>query len=190
MHARPSSVVTLVSALLLACGSEREVTSPVVDEPVEPIDLTGSYKVSGVTIELESGARRDIGGMLILTQEGDAYSAKFHLSTMYPTPDGILPADVVGQGEGRIEGRKLSGSAETQLIFGIVPGEAGNFPMAPRIYGPRLVSRSTGGIDADGKLEFVSENAAAPGEAYPATRTTLEGSRVETDWTRGAAREE
>jgi hypothetical protein len=186
MHARALSIIPLALVLLLACGERAAEPSA----PAEPIDVTGSYKVDGVTTELESGARRDIGGMLILTQEGDGYTAKFHLNTMYPTPDGIMPADVVGQGEGTIDGRALSGSAETQLIFGIVPGEAANFPMAPRIYGPRLVSRSSGEIDPEGNLEFVSENEAAPGEAYPATRTTLRGARVETDWTRDAARDD
>jgi hypothetical protein len=187
VHAQPSSAVGLVSVLLFACGGDRQANPQVAEAP---IDVTGSYEVHGVTTELESGARRDIGGMLILTQDGDTYSAKFHLNTMYPTPDGILPADVVGQGEGKIEGRNLSGTAETQLILGIVPGEAGDFPMAPRIYGPRLISRSSGGVDDDGNLEFVSENEAAPGEAYPATRTALRGSRVATDWARGARERE
>ena len=86
-----------------------------------------------------------------------------------------------------VPGTRLSGQSETQLIFGIVPGEAGNFPMAPRIYGPRVVSKSSGTIDAEGNLEFTSENEAAAGEAYPATRTTLKGSRIATDWKRARA---
>jgi hypothetical protein len=60
----------------------------------------------------------------------------------------------------------------------MVPGEAGRFPLAPRVYGPRLVSHSKGTIESDGTLVFESRNEAASGASYAPTRTTLRGVRV------------
>jgi len=164
----------LLCAALLACGAE---TEPALS-PDETVDLSGSWRVRGLTTEVDSGESRDIEGTLILAQQGNEYTASFHLTTNLPTPDGFMPADVVGNGSGTIEGRQFEGSAKTQLIMGLVPGEAGRFPFAPRSYGPRLLSRSKGEVRANGTLTFVSENTGLEGETYAATRTRLTGKRV------------
>jgi hypothetical protein len=159
----------------LSCAEERP-SAPSRELP--PLHLSGSYRVQGLTREVGSDQSRDIQGMLILAEADLEYSVSFHLTTMYPSQDGVLPAEVVGSGKGSVSGRSLQGSAATQLILGMVPGEAGRFPLAPRVYGPRLVSRSTGTIEDDGTLVFESRNEAAPGVSYRATRTTLRGVRV------------
>ena len=188
MGSRFLIIVTLAVAAVLACGAEEREVSSSPPVPTEPIDVSGSYEVKGVTTELRSGATRDIQGMLILAQTGNAYTASFHMNTLYPTADGTLPAEVVGQGDGTIEGNELTGTAEIQLIFGIVPGAAAQFPLAPRIYGPRLVSASSGSITADGTLSFETTNEGAEGEEYPPTRTTVSGARVPSDWAKPGGR--
>lgn len=169
----------VAAASLLACGPAEEATTPAPAEPVEehPIDLTGAWQVYGETVDIGGGNTRAIQGMLILEQDGDRYSASFHLTTNLPTDDGVLPAEVVGHGSGSIDGRRLEGDSETQLIMGMVPGEAGRFPLAPRAYGPRLASTSTGEVLADGTLSFSSENTGVDGGRYRPTRTTLTGVR-------------
>ncbi len=189
MGARLPIIVGVAAAIALGCGAEEPTASSSPQTPQAPIDVSGSYQVKGTTTELRTGHERDIEGMLILSQTGDRYTASFHLSTLYPTQDGTLPAEVVGQGEGRIEGREMSGRAETQLIFGIVPGAAAQFPLAPRIYGPRLVSSSSGEVKPDGTLVFETTNEGAEGEDYPPTRTVVTGHSVPSDWAKPGGRE-
>ena len=85
---------------------------------------------------------------------------------------------MIGTGEGRIEGRKLIGTAKTQIVMSTVPGINPGFAFVPRIVGPRLVSANVGRLEADGSIEIQIENAPAPGETYVPTRTTLRGKRV------------
>ena len=47
--------------------------------------------------------------MLILAQTGDDYRVSFHLTTMYPTEEGMLPAEVVGSGQGSVDGPRDGG---------------------------------------------------------------------------------
>ncbi len=181
---RIAPFLLLAALVVWGCGSETETASapesPVVaTSPVlDPSAMWGSYEVEGTTVEVESGRSRRIQGTVILSGEGSGYSAKFSLKTTYPTPDGPLPAEVIGTGSGDVKNGKLRGTAQTQLVMATVPGVDTGFGFVPTFVGPRIVSSSVGSITADGMLTIEVENEAAPGVEYPPTRTTLKGKRI------------
>jgi hypothetical protein len=186
MVVRAFHVLCAASWILLACGSEPEIEAP-SSEGVAPeagavereaASLAGMYRVSGFTVEKKSGDQRDISGTIILTQQGDRYSATFNLSTMFPTPDGPVKSDVIGKGEGAIEGRILRGAARTQIVAAGIPGVDPKFAFIPRTVSARLVSTTAGRIAEDGTLSVEIENKPAPGEGYAPTHTVLSGPRI------------
>ncbi len=77
-----------------------------------------------------------------------------------------------------IEGRSLSGTAETQLIVALVPGVDAGFGMLPRVATSRIVNSSTAEIAPDGSVRIEIESNPAPGEEYSPSRTTLRGKRI------------
>jgi hypothetical protein len=160
-------------ALLLVTACDRE---PVVEVEAKPI--AGEYEVSGTTIETATGSQREISGTVILAEDGDSYTATFHLTTLFEGAAGTMPAEVIGRGSGRIEGRELHGTAETQLVISTVPGIDPAFAFIPRTTSTRLVSNSISSIAADGSVVIQIENAPAKGEDYAPSRTTLRGVRV------------
>jgi hypothetical protein len=167
----------LATALLwLGCGTqEAEVAEP-EEQPAAPI--SGMYEVRGETVAIESGHKRQIAGTVILAEHGETYTATFDLATTYPGAEEALPAEVIGKGEGTIEGRTLRGSAQTQLVMATVPGIDPGFAFVPRMVSTRLISKSVATVANDGAVSIEIENEAAPGESYASTRTTLSGIRV------------
>ena len=87
-------------------------------------------------------------------------------------------AQVVGTGEGKINGRTLNGTAATQIILAQVPGVDAAFSFLPRAYGPRLESSSKTTLNDDGSVLIEIDNKPAAGEEYLATHTTLRGARI------------
>jgi hypothetical protein len=168
----------LVSSLLLsfACGGAEESAAPEAAIPGAPI--SGMYDVAGVTTETASGQQRKISGTIILAEEGPRYTATFHLATTFPGGDQPLPAEVIGKGEGTIEGRTLTGTSHTQLVVGTVPGVDPGFAFIPRMVSTRIVSTSVTRIAPDGAVEIELANAPEGDEDYSPTRTVLTGKRV------------
>lgn len=164
-------------ALAFGCGQGGEST-PEAPEEVAPI--SGLYKVSGETVAVESGHRREIAGSVILLEGegGDTYTATFSLNTTYPGADQALPAQVIGTGQGTIARRTLSGSADTQLVMATVPGIDPGFAFVPRMLSTRIRSSSTAVVANDGTVLIEIANEGAPGQEYASTRTTLRGQRV------------
>ena len=163
-------------ALLLAIACD-DATDPATSE-TEVLPIAGQYEVSGTTIEAATGSKREISGTVILAEEGNRYTATFHLATVFEGTAGGMPAEVIGQGSGSIDGRELRGTAETQLVMSTVPGIDPAFAFIPRITSTRLVSNSTTSIAADGSVMIEIENQPAEGEDYAPTRTTLRGIRI------------
>jgi hypothetical protein len=170
-------ILAVATGLILAWGSGPAAAQEAGDKPT-PVDFSGLYEVKGVTLVPSTGDRREIKGTITLSQEGDTYTSTFSLTTLFPFVESPMEADVIGTGEGRIEGDKLIGTAKTQIVMSTVPGVDPGFAFVPRTVGPRLVSANVGHFHEDGSIEIQIENAPAPGETYVPTRTTLRGARV------------
>ena len=170
--------VQLASTALfsIACGSAPENSAPEGAETSVPI--SGMYNVEGVTTETASGHQRKLSGTIILAEEGTRYTATFNLATTYPGDEESLPAEVIGRGEGTIEGRTLKGTSHTQLVVATVPGVDPGFAFIPRRVSTRIVSTSVTKIGPDGSVEIELSNAPEGDEDYSPTRTVLTGKRV------------
>jgi hypothetical protein len=170
------TVATVMFVTALACSDQ---TPPVSSKPpVAPLPIAGMYEVGGVTVDLESGSERKISGKIILNQQGETYTATFALDTLFPTERGNLEAEVIGTGTGNIDGRMLTGSAETQVIVSTVPGIDPGFAFVPRTTTKRIVSASVTTVAEDGSVQVEIESNPAQGEVYSPTRTTLRGNRI------------
>lgn len=167
-------------ALALGCG-DAPSGSGVADVDAAPpsaVPLSGTYRVTGTTVDKVTGSERGVSGTIILKTEGDAYTATFSLATTLHESGERQKAELIGHGEGTVDGRVLSGSAETQLIVALVPGVDAGFGMMPRAATSRILNRSHATIDPDGGVSVEIESDPAPGERYTPTRTTLRGQRV------------
>lgn len=177
-----SSALLLGSALLLAAGPARA-------EPKAASDpFSGTYDVKGVTVDQRSGDTRVIQGHVVLTRKNGVWAAAAELETDFPTHGGPMRTDVIGTGEGRLEGAALKGTAKTQLVIQTVPGVDTDFAFIPREVGPRLVSNWSAHLESDGTLVVELTNQAEEGEVYSPTRTTLKGVRVQMPKEKGADR--
>jgi len=185
--------VVLVAPVLLylaGCGSEapdsktdegpKAASATAESRAPEPSAFSGTYRVSGRTIEQQSHRGRDIDGTVVISQQGEGYTASFKLTTLFPTVDGPTEAQVVGTGSGSLQGDELRGVADTQIILAQVPGVNADFGFLPRRYGPRIRSQSVSRIDESGSITIEIENEAAEGSTYGGTRTTLRGARIAT----------
>jgi len=168
----------LVIVLAAACGPGTETETAEESGEATAVPIAGMYEVEGTTVETETGREREISGSVILAQDGESYTATFHLNTVFEGQDGVLPAEVIGKGAGSIDGRTLRGTAETQLVISSVPGIDPAFAFIPRTTTTRLVSTSLTSIADDGTVEITIANEGAEGEAYRSTRTTLRGART------------
>jgi len=172
--------LTALSAALLVFAACDRGSQPATEEPAaaEAVPIAGMYEVSGSTTGPTAGSEREISGTVVLADKGETYSASFHLDTVWEGEEGVLPAEVIGKASGTIEGRMLTGSAETQLVISTIPGIDPGFAYIPRNTTTRLVSKSVTTLAADGSILILIENTPAPGEDYAPTRTTLRGTRT------------
>ena len=175
MIARSSRALPAILLLVLGCGGQ---DAEVAGEEIEAVPIPGRYDVRGTTVAIESGHKREIAGTIILSEEDGRYTATFDLATTYPGAEAALPAQVIGKGEGTIQGRTLRGTAQTQLVMASVPGVDPGFAFIRPQVSTRLISNTVATIAADGNLSIQIENQPAEGEDYAPTRTTLHGSRV------------
>jgi len=141
--------------------------------------MGGYYEVEGTTTVLATGDERAISGSMIVAQDGDEYTATFHLSTSFATADGNLRAEVIGSGHGAVEASQMLGTAETQILTAAFPGVDTKFPFLAQRYGPKILSKSVATLKPDGAMTIEIESVAAEGEDYAATRTALTGHRAQ-----------
>ncbi|MCC6640635.1 MAG: hypothetical protein IT386_05675 [Deltaproteobacteria bacterium] len=164
-----SRALVVAAALLLSATAPADAADDL---------FSGTYEVTGVTTDLRTGESRKISGHVVLTKRGAVYRAASQLATDYPTSGGTVHADVIGTGEGRIEGDVLEGTSHVQLVLQRVPGIDTNFAFVPREVGPRIVSTFTARFDRDNALLVELSNRPEKGEQYAATTTKLRGTRV------------
>lgn len=162
---------------LSGCGSEAPQNT---QTDTDPSAFAGTYRVSGRTVEKQSGQGREIEGTIVFDVGEGGYTASFELTTLFPTEGGPVEAQIVGTGAGEIQGAELHGVAETQIILAQVPGVDANFAFMPRSYGPRIRSTSVSRLNSDGSLTIDIETVGAEGETgYRGTRTSVSGHRAE-----------
>jgi hypothetical protein len=180
----------LLALAVVACGSESAQTPDVATSAAAsgPADIAGMFRVKGTTKVVGTDAEREIAGTVTLQQEGSAYTATFSLETLYPGPDGPLPAEVVGTGEGTVEGNNLVGTARTQIVASRIPGIDPSFSLIPPTFGVKIVSSAIGELRENGEIQFEIENRAAEGERYIPTRTVVSGGRVDATTDGGSKR--
>jgi hypothetical protein len=172
-------LTALCAALLIFTACDQAPDSATDESAAaDAAPIAGMYEVAGTTTETTTGSKREISGTVILAEDGPNYTATFHLTTVWEGEDGILPAEVIGNGSGTIDGRTLRGNAETQLVISTIPGIDPAFAYIPRTTTTRLVSKSVTTIAADGAVVIEIDNAGAAGEIYAPTRTTLQGIRT------------
>jgi hypothetical protein len=170
-------LVTAICAVLLAMGGCRPGGESTAED-TPPAPIAGMYDVAGTTIDTAAGSRRKISGTVILAADDGHYTATFHLDTEFPSGAGVLPAEVIGKGDGTIEGRTLRGTAATQIVVTTVPGIDPAFAFIPRTTTTRIQSDSIATIGVDGSATIEIKNSPLAGESYSPTRTTLRGKRV------------
>lgn len=165
-------------ALLLVCGDAPPETASVDAPPPRALPLTGTYRVSGTTVDRATGAERSVNGTIIVKAEGDAYTSTFSLNTTLHSAGEPQRAELIGHGQGAVEGRTLTGTAETQLIVALVPGVDAGFGMMPRVATARILNTSEASVDEDGQVTIEIQSNPAPGAEYSPTKTLLRGRRV------------
>lgn len=166
-------VVILVVGL--ACGggdgAEPEATP-------KPVELAGQYHVTGVTIDETSGVQRPIQGHVNLVITDSTYTTHFELDSVYPGTDSVA-AEIVGTGEGSVDGMILLGTAQLQIVASTVPGLDVGFAYIPHGVSPRVSSTSRAEFFEDGSVRVEIENApSAEGSDYQPTKTVLVGYRL------------
>ncbi len=165
-------------ALLVACGDASSPETADVAATGPAVSLEGTYRVSGTTVDKTTGSERGVSGTIVVKTQGNKYTTTFSLNTTLHGSGEPQKAELIGQGEGVVEGRKLIGTAETQLIVALVPGMDAGFGMLPRVATSRIVNSSTAEIARDGSVRIEIESNPAPGEEYSPSRTTLRGKRI------------
>lgn len=171
------TLLAAMIALVLVWGAAPTAAQEAAAKPAVA-SFAGSYEVKGTTVVKTTGERRDIKGTIVLSQEGDEYKSTFSLKTIFPFVEATVEADVIGTGEGKIQGTTLRGTARTQIVMSTVPGIDPSFAFVPRTVGPRIVSTNVGRLEEDGSITIEIESRPAAGETYVATHTTLRGARV------------
>jgi hypothetical protein len=166
----------------LACGEGPAPDSAGAPAPsAPPVPIAGRYQVEGFTVNAGTGDnKRKISGSIVISvsEKGEAYTAAFDLETTAPGVADDHKIDVIGKGEGRVEGRTLRGSNTTQIVASMVPGVDPGFAFIPRQTSTRIVSQSVAEIGSDGSVKITIDSEGAPGENYTPTRTTLRGMRT------------
>lgn len=179
MRARLLVGLPLLVAFALAAQPACDGRLPSVDAgPPDALPLAGTYRVSGTTVDALTGEERAVSGTIVLKTDGASYTSSFSLNTVLPGVGEPQSAELVGHGQGTIDGRTLDGSAETQLIVALVPGVDVGFGMLPRVATARILNRSHATVAPDGSVEVAIESDPAPGSDYAPSRTTLRGERM------------
>jgi hypothetical protein len=148
------------------------------EEPSAP-NMGGRYSVSGQTVDRD-GVERRISGIVSIHQEGDTFTSHSELKTTDPSSEATA-AEVIGTGGGKVEGNKLSGQGDIQLVVSEVPGLDVGFGLAPvATTSRRIISTWDATVNADGTIVIETSNVPAEGEIdYRATTTTLKGKRID-----------
>lgn len=161
-----------------ACERTQDAGPAAPDVASAPPSVSGVWAVEGVTVETASGKTRQITGTVLLTQDGSRYTSTFDLDTAFPSEGGPVHATVIGEGEGTLAGRTLTGTSHTQILIAGAPNVDTGFAYVPRQVSTRIISKTKGTLADDGTIAIEIESEPEAGQTYAATKTTLKGSYV------------
>ena len=134
---------------------------------------SGTYDVSGVTVQAASGVQREVSGTIWLRVEGVHYAVEFKLDTTAPESEDPAPVQVTGIGNGVIVAGIYTGTTAEQ-ISGTDP-ETGEPVDAARL---KIVSTSRAHFDEAGLFRIHLENSPYEGQHYSPSMTGLSGRRI------------
>jgi hypothetical protein len=169
-----------VAVVLLFASAARAADPPDVAAPEERY-IGGRYSVQGSITVKDTGEKRAIGGTLILDQRGPEFRTTYQLRTRVRTENGLVRADVIGRGDGRIDGNRIEGTAESQLITATIGGAHGATPYLPRRIGPILKQQANGSVDEHGVIKLELEYTPVPGGPVETSHVILYGERVDVE---------
>jgi hypothetical protein len=163
--------VALIALLALASPSLAE----------EPLDIAGIYEIRGETVVEGSPDRLVISGKLVVRQKGNDCTTivEAEMRRVAGTA-GPVSAALIGTGDMKLAGRKLTGKTELQSLVSEVPDLDVAGPGAPRTAGPVLDATAQGEVLPDGTLKLeIRSTVIGEGFTLPEGRkTTVIATRV------------
>jgi hypothetical protein len=139
----------------------------------------GAWEVRGTITDVGSGDRRHVAGTVVIDQEDDRFRSTFHLIGTLDTPQGRRRAEVVGRGEGKVEGRVITGTVDSNVVTARLGGAGGVVPFVPKEWGPRTHNTVLGRLNDDGSVTF-ELHTPQQADGTGATHTVIHGVRPET----------
>jgi hypothetical protein len=144
-------------------------------------DIAGIYEVQGETVVQGQPDRLVITGKMVVRQKGaDCVTVVEVAMRRVAGASGPSSAALIGTGELKLEGRKLSGAIELQSLVSEVPELDVAAPYTPRTAGPVLDAKAQGEVLADGTLALeVRSTVIGEGFTLPeGRRTTVKAKRI------------
>ena len=165
MRKAPFVRIALLASLAVAAPGRAEDTS----------DLTGIYELQGETTVEGSPDRFVITGKLVLRKKGADFTSIVEAAMRRAAGNsGPVSAALIGSGEMKLNGKKITGTAELQSLVSEVPDLDVAVPFAPRTAGPVLDAVAEGEVLADGSLKLeIRSTVTGPGFTLPEGRKTI-----------------
>ena len=163
--------VALIAALTIALPSQGE----------EALDIAGIYEINGETVVEGSPDRLVISGKLVVRQNGNDCTTIVEAEMRRVAgSSGPVNAALIGSGEMKLAGRKLTGKTELQSLVSEVPDLDVAVVGAPRTAGPVLDAVAEGEVLPDGTLKLqIRSTVIGEGFTLPEGRkTTVLAKRV------------
>ena len=163
--------VALAAALVSALPSRGE----------EALDVSGIYEVQGETVVAGSPDHFVYSGKLVLRQTGADIKTVTEVAMRRTAGNsGPASAALIGSGEAKLDGRKITGTSELQTLVSEVSELDVAMPFAPRYAGPVINAVAQGVVREDGTIDFEIKSTLT-GENFTlpeGRKTTLRAKRV------------
>lgn len=138
-------------------------------------DIAGIYEINGETTVQGSPDRFVITGKIVVRQNGaDCTTIVEAMMRRAAGSSGPASAALIGNGQMKLTGKKLQGTAELQSLVSEVPELDVGVHYAPRTAGPVLDATASGEVLADGSLKLeIRSTLVGEGFTLPEGRRTL-----------------
>jgi len=166
--ARVAFVTVLATATPVAAGEE-------------VLDVAGIYEVQGETVVAGAPDHFVYTGKLVLKQSGSDLRTVTEVAMRRTAGEsGPASAALIGSGEAKLDGRRITGSSELQTLVSQVPELDVAAPYTPRLAGPVVNAVAEGWVREDGTIELqIRSTLTGEGFTLPEGRkTTLRAKRV------------